>query len=69
VGVSGRKDEPPQSLKMRMRYDRFHQPRGHAATAVVFQNVDVAEIGEGCAIGYDSREADLPFVVEKAEAE
>src|SRR5215204_5576086 len=59
VRVESRQDPAPEILQLGMLDDRRHQPFAQTATAVFFEDVNIAEISEGGVVGDDAREAYL----------
>lgn len=64
VGVASRQTETTQPLQSWMAHHAFHQPFSQTFAAMMFEDVDIAEIGKGGGVGDDSREADLIFGAE-----
>src|SRR5882724_1713975 len=67
--VASEESPSTQSLKLRVRRDGRHQALAHPAAPVRLEGEHVADIGEGGAVTDDAGEADLPALVEGAEAE
>lgn len=62
VSVAGHEMEAAKILQARMRVDEAQGGFGESAFAVSFEDVNVAEIGEGGVVGDNAHEADL-FIV------
>ena len=69
VGVASDEREAAQPLEVRVGQDALHEPASQAVAAHLRQHVDVAEVGEGGAVGHHPRQADLPRALVEAEAE
>jgi hypothetical protein len=50
-------------------HQAFHQPLSQAFAAMVFEDVNIAEISEGGGVRDDSRETDLSFPAKQGEAQ
>jgi len=69
VRVSCHQLETPQSLQVGMRHHRLDEPLAEALAPMALEDVDVAQIGVGRAIGHHTGEPDLLALVEHAEAQ
>jgi hypothetical protein len=69
VSVASCQTESPQPVQDWMAHHEFHQPLCQTFSAMVFQNVDVAEISIGGGIGDDASETNLILAVEQGEAQ
>lgn len=68
MGVASRQTETAQTLQSRVAHHTFHQPLSQAFAAMLFKEVNIAEISEGGGVRDDSRETDLSFPVKHGEA-
>ena len=69
VSVAGSQTETTQSLQSRMAHHAFHKPLSQTFAAIIFEDVDIAEISVGGGVCDDARETDLSFPVKQREAE
>ena len=53
VGIAGDEGEAAEALEIRVGGDGFHEPFGTAVAARGFEDVDIAEIGEGGEVAED----------------
>ncbi len=60
--------EPAQPLQIRVTLDGLEEPGGKPLAAMIVENKDVRQIGEGCRVGYDARKSDLIHAVMDAKA-
>lgn len=68
VGVASRQTETAQTVQSRVAHQTFHQPLSQAFAAMLFEEVNIAEISKGGGVRDDSRETDLSFPVKHSEA-
>lgn len=59
VGVSGGEQEAPERVDVGVFEKRLDHALGEAAASVIFVNKDIAEPGEGGAVGDEAGDADL----------
>ena len=69
VGVAGRENRDTQSLELRMRDHRLDQPLPYPTAASRFADEDIADPGEGGAVGHDPGEPDQLAVLEGTKAQ
>jgi len=68
VSISRRQQNPPQSLQLRVRKDGAHEHLRYAATAMLWHDENIRNIGYGSKICNNSCKADLLPAEEHAKA-
>ena len=63
MGIAGEQHEAAQALQVGMGEQGLDHPIGEPLAAMHFEHVDIAQVGEGGAVGDDAGETDLPHPV------
>ena len=69
VGVAGTEHPAAEVLELRMGGDAFHQPDAESVAAMLFEDEDVGDVGEGSVVGDDARATGLSAVAVDADGE